>query len=126
MAAPQDWLIEDHKGLFGKGEVKQWREAGSFFEQAERFAAARQDAVSRMMRAAMKDRGLTGEDLSVRLGKNRAHVGRKLRGEEWLGWREVHEWALVVGCVSLLTVHTGDGDAGDLSELLGRQPFELP
>lgn len=50
---------------------------------------------------------LSGEELSARLGKNRAHVGRKLRGEDWLAWRELHEWAAATDDPGLLTVADG-------------------
>lgn len=109
-------MIDDHRRLFGRGEVKDWRPAIGFFDVAERAAARHQDAVCRRMRDAMRAVGLSGEDLSARLGKNRAHVGRKLRGEDWLSWREVHEWVAATGDTTLLTV-AEELDFDDVAEV---------
>lgn len=107
--------------------MKQWRAAGSFFDAAEQAAAIHQDVVCRAMRAAMTKAGLTGEELSERLGKNRAHVGRKLRGEDWLAWRELHEWALATGDRELVTaVLDAEVDVFAGPTTPAGAPFQLP
>lgn len=131
MAAPREWVIAEHRKLFGHVAKKEWCPATNFFEQAEQLAAMRQDAACGAMRRATRTAGLFGEELSQRLGHTKAHVGRRLRREEWLDWKELHEWACAVGTSEVLAAlnveFVRDGDASTpvgLNKLAG--PTEPP
>lgn len=88
---PRDWLIADHRRLFGRADAVEWDQAAPPVEVR---AAQMQHQAARAFRERMLSRGLNVAEVADGWHLNAEGLRRKLRGEAWASLRDLAMWEL--------------------------------
>lgn len=91
---PRDLLIADHRPLFGRSAIAEWKPAESDEAQIVRRAAEIQHEAALALWTAMRSRGERIGELADRRHINAEGLRRKLRGETWANLRDLAMWQL--------------------------------